>query len=84
MYPRFLRAELRLSRLNTIRRLPPFNPYLRGWRNYGSLFYENIAWMAAVNVFFALVLTAMQVGVATEQLQTNAAFPGSLAALFNL
>lgn len=77
VHPRFLRAELRLSRINTIHRftrLPPFDPYLRGWRNYGSLLRDNLAWMAAAIVFVALVLTAMQVGLATERLQRDAAF----------
>jgi hypothetical protein len=77
VHPRFLRAELRLSRINTINRftrLPPFDPYLRGWRNYGSLFRDNLAWMAAATVFIALVLTAMQVGLATTRLQGNTNF----------
>lgn len=76
-HPRFLRAELRLSRINTINRftrVPPFDPYLRGWRNYGSLFRDNLTWMATATIFIALVLTAMQVGLATEQLQGSAAF----------
>jgi len=77
VHPRFLRAELRLSRINIIyrfTRLPPFHPYLRGWHNYGSLFRDNLAWMAAAAVFVVLVLTAMQVGLATERLQGNATF----------
>jgi hypothetical protein len=55
-------------------RFPPFDPYLRGWRDYSSLFRDNLAWMAAATVFIALVLTAMQVGLATERLQGDAAF----------
>ncbi|KAF2681818.1 hypothetical protein K458DRAFT_444641 [Lentithecium fluviatile CBS 122367] len=77
IHPRFLRAELRLSRINTIHRLtniPRFNPYLRSRYNYGSLFGENLAWMATTAVFVALVLTAMQVGLATERLQSNTTF----------
>ncbi|KAK4233242.1 hypothetical protein C8A03DRAFT_39064 [Achaetomium macrosporum] len=77
VHPRFLHAELRLSRINTIHRftqLPPFEPYLRGRHNYGSLFRDNLTWMAAATVFVALVLTAMQVGLATERLQGDAAF----------
>ncbi|KAI6777685.1 uncharacterized protein J7T54_004195 [Emericellopsis cladophorae] len=49
VHPRFLRAELRLSRINTIHRftrLPPFAPYLRGWRNHGSLFGDNLAYLS--------------------------------------
>ncbi|KAK0722209.1 hypothetical protein B0T26DRAFT_701817 [Lasiosphaeria miniovina] len=77
VHQRFHRAELRLSRVNTINRftrLPLFNPYLRGRRNYGSLFRDNLTWMATAAVFIALVLTAMQVGLATERLQGNADF----------
>lgn len=77
VHPRFLRAELRLSRVNTIHyltRLTPFDPYLRGWHNYSSFFRDNLTWMAAATVFIALVLTAMQVGLATERLQGDASF----------
>lgn len=77
VHPRFLRAELRLSRINTIHRFtrsPPFHPYVRSWNNYSSLFHDNLAWIATAAVFMALVLTAMQVGLATEQLQGNATF----------
>lgn len=77
VHPRFLRAELRLSRINTINRFtrfPPFESYLRGWNNYGSFYRDNLAWMAATTVFVALVLTAMQVGLATERLQGDAKF----------
>ncbi|GAB1311989.1 hypothetical protein MFIFM68171_02199 [Madurella fahalii] len=45
VHPRFLRAELRLSRINIIHRftsLPRFNPYIRGRHNYGSLFRDNL------------------------------------------
>lgn len=74
---RFLRAELRLSRLNTISRLtslPHFNPYVRGHYTYGNLFRANLAWIATATVFVAVVLTAMQVGLATERLQGDATF----------
>jgi len=77
VHPRFLRAELRLFRINIIHRftrLPPFHPYLCDWHNYGSLFRDNLTWMAAAAVFVVLVLTAMVVGLATQQLQGNATF----------
>ncbi|KAI1101483.1 hypothetical protein F4804DRAFT_315866 [Jackrogersella minutella] len=77
IHKRFLRAELRLSRINTINRftrLPPFGPYLRGWRNYNSFFRNNLSWMTASTVFIALVLTAMQVGLATDRLNDNESF----------
>lgn len=77
VHPRFHHAELRLSRINIIHyftRLPPFDPYIRGWRNYSSLFRDNLAWTVVATIFIALVLTAMQVGLATERLQGNAGF----------
>jgi len=77
VHPRFLRAELRLSRIDAIHRLtrlPPFRPYIRGWRSYSTLFRDNLAWMATAAVFLALVLTAMQVGLATQRLQNNITF----------
>ncbi|KAH6650541.1 hypothetical protein F5144DRAFT_556471 [Chaetomium tenue] len=77
LHPRFRRAEIRLSRINTISRFtsfPLFNPYFRGHHNYGSLFRDNLAWMATTTVFIAVVLTAMQVGLATEQLRDSATF----------
>lgn len=46
---------------------------LGDWYNYSSLFGANLAWMAATTLFFALVLTAMQVVLSTEQFQGDAA-----------
>ncbi|KAL5358355.1 hypothetical protein BJX96DRAFT_146391 [Aspergillus floccosus] len=77
IHPRFLRAELRLARLDTLHRwtqMPPFEPYLRHYWNYGGLFHENITFLATATVFIALVLTAMQVGLATEQLRQSKNF----------
>jgi hypothetical protein len=77
VHQRFHRGELRLSRLNTIHRftqLPPFDPYFRVWRHYGDLFRDNLTWLATATVFIALVLTAMQVGLATDQLKANDSF----------
>ncbi|KJZ71987.1 hypothetical protein HIM_08615 [Hirsutella minnesotensis 3608] len=69
VHPRFLRAELRLSRINTIHRIThisSFDPYLRGWNNYGGLFHDLLVWMATATVVIALVLTAMQVALNTD------------------
>ncbi|KAK3898053.1 hypothetical protein C8A05DRAFT_19295 [Staphylotrichum tortipilum] len=73
-HPRFHRAELRLSRLNTISRLITSRPYARSHHSYGNFFRHNLAWTAAATVFVALVLTAMQVGLATDRLQEDPAF----------
>ncbi len=74
MHPRFRRAELRLSRVNTLSRLTRFRPYVRGRHSYGSFFRDNLAWTAAATVFVALMLTAIQVGLATDRLREDAAF----------
>ncbi|KAK4105163.1 hypothetical protein N658DRAFT_482717 [Parathielavia hyrcaniae] len=77
IHPRFRRAELRLSRLNTIHRLatlPRADPYLLARHHYGGLFRDNLAGIATAAVFIALVLTAMQVGLATDRLAGDAAF----------
>ncbi|KAI0860358.1 hypothetical protein F4860DRAFT_479591 [Xylaria cubensis] len=74
---RFQRGELRLSRLDFFSRFtqfPPFTSYIRGWRTYGSLVRDNVTWLATAAVFVALVLTALQVGLATDQLKDNDAF----------
>ena len=77
IHPRFQHAELRLSRVNIIHRLtsfPRFDPYLRNRYDYGSFFGDNLAWMTVAIVFVALVLNAMQVGLATERLKDDAVF----------
>ncbi|KAF3059940.1 hypothetical protein GL218_04709 [Daldinia childiae] len=74
VHPRFHRGELRLSRLNFFSRFtqwPLFTSYIRGWRNYGSLVRDNITSLATVTVFIALILTAMQVALATDQIKAN-------------
>lgn len=77
VHPRFLRAELRLSRLNNLCRFtqaPLFEPYLRQYWDYSSLLQENITLLATTIIFIVLILTAMQVGLATEQLNNNKRF----------
>ncbi|KAJ5738027.1 hypothetical protein N7493_001182 [Penicillium malachiteum] len=74
---RFHRAELRLARLNNVHRLTQFSPfetYLRDRRNFGSVFRDNITWLATTTAFLALVLTAMQVGLAADQLKNSKSF----------
>lgn len=73
--PRFCYGELRLSRLNKIYYFwkTPLRGYVPRWNQYGSFFQDNITWLASSTVYMAVVLTAMQVGLATE-LQANAAF----------
>jgi hypothetical protein len=77
VHPRFLRAELRLSRINTIHRFmhfPHFDPYLRSCHSYSSFFRDKLAWIAMATIFIAIVLNAMQVGLSTERFKDDAAF----------
>ena len=81
IYPRiderFHYGELRLSRLNKIYVLsqrPILRGYMSQWQQYGSFFQDNFAWLASATVFIAIVLTAMQVGLATKTLADNDAF----------
>ncbi|KAM0278414.1 hypothetical protein ACHAQH_005169 [Verticillium albo-atrum] len=73
--PRFHYGELRLSRLNKIHLLwkTPLQGYVSRWTQYGSFFRDYFAWLASSTVYIAIVLTAMQVGLATR-LQENKAF----------
>ncbi|KAF3929711.1 hypothetical protein AA313_de0207355 [Arthrobotrys entomopaga] len=77
--PRFWYGELRLSRLNAIYR------WRKGflWRGYSKiashisykdLLRDNFHLLAAILGYVVIVLTAMQVGLATEQLATNVPF----------
>ncbi|KAI0110406.1 hypothetical protein GGR51DRAFT_547660 [Nemania sp. FL0031] len=74
---RYIYGELRLSRLNKIQYLhfsSTFRGYLPPWRRYGDFFHDNFTWLASVTVYIAIVLTAMQVGLATDALMKNRAF----------
>jgi hypothetical protein len=74
---RFIYGELRLSRLNKIYRLsqPPFlRGYMLHWQRYGTFFQENFALLASAIVYIAIILSAMQVGLATNSLADNDAF----------
>ncbi|KAI1126526.1 hypothetical protein F5Y10DRAFT_244711 [Nemania abortiva] len=74
---RYIYGELRLSRLNKIQYLHAsvaFRGYMPTWRRYGDFFYDNFTWLASATVYIAIVLTAMQVGLATDALMKNRAF----------
>ncbi|KAM0360484.1 hypothetical protein ACHAP4_002563 [Fusarium culmorum] len=73
--PRFHHKELRLSRLNYIYYLTQLSPagFVRRWDRYSTFFHMNLGWLAATTVYMVVVLTAMQVGLATEALAKNSA-----------
>ncbi|KAI3546604.1 hypothetical protein CSPX01_04259 [Colletotrichum filicis] len=71
---RFYYGELRLSRLNKLQYLASFSSYMPPWNRYEDFFHDQFAWLASTTVYIAVVLTAMQVGLATTHLADNAAF----------
>jgi hypothetical protein len=76
---RYVHGELRLSRLDKVYRyrygslLHGFSPLL-GSTRYVDFFSENLKFVTAATVYVALVLTAMQVGLAAQPLSSNESF----------
>lgn len=77
--PRYWYGELRLSRLNKIY-MYARGQLLRGYSTvggyavYNDLIHENFAILASLLGYIIIVLTAMQVGLGVERLQTNSSF----------
>jgi hypothetical protein len=72
-------GELRLGRINSIYRVRHFfthfiRGYLYSYNRYVAFFQRNFGWILVVFVYFSLVLSAMQVGVAVAPLDTSEAF----------
>ena len=73
---RYHYGELRLSRLNWIYRLTSRNRshvtfirgYLYGYTRYSDIVRRNFAWVLVAFVYITIVLTAIQVGLATDRL----------------
>jgi hypothetical protein len=80
--PRYLYGELRLPRLNLIYRFcsKTTNPtilirgYQYSYHQYSTFVQRNFAWLLTAVVYITVVLTAMQVGLATEQLKNDERF----------
>lgn len=71
---RYLYGELRLSRLNAIYRLTGrsiFRGYVSGYREYSEFFRASFIRIFAVFAYVTIVLTAMQVALATQKLGNN-------------
>ncbi|KAJ5458451.1 hypothetical protein N7475_009839 [Penicillium sp. IBT 31633x] len=74
---RYWFGELRLSRLNkiyAIRYAGVFRGYQFTYQTYGELFYDYLTPLTAATIYVALVLTAMQVGLATNRLGISSPF----------
>jgi hypothetical protein len=79
--PRYHYGELRLSRINWIYRFDSrfrFKYLCRGYHHssqtYRSFLNGNFGWLLVVFVYFTVLLTAMQVGLATNQLRDSLPF----------
>lgn len=74
---RYRRGALRLSRLNwiyAIRHGNILSGYRGQYKGVTELFQENLAPITVLTVYLALVLTAMQVGLANDRLGSSKAF----------
>lgn len=72
-------GDLRLSRINTTYRIRHFNThfvrgYLYGYNRYVVFFERNFSWILILFVFLSLVLSAMQVGTAIDELSSSRVF----------
>jgi succinate dehydrogenase/fumarate reductase cytochrome b subunit len=80
--PRYLYGEIRLSRLNWIYRLCTktrntttfIRGYEFGYYEYSTFLQRNFAWLLVGFIYITIVLTAMQVGLATKELQNDRRF----------
>ncbi len=74
---RFVYGELRLNRLNLIQlvlRSPMSGGFLAMWHSYGSFYRDNAAVIIGGAAWLLLILSAMQVGLATRRLSEHEAF----------
>ncbi|RYP81098.1 hypothetical protein DL769_002154 [Monosporascus sp. CRB-8-3] len=79
---RYQYGELRLSRLNSLTRYLPsmwswdnfFNQYITTSTWYQDFFERNFSWLLAVFVYISVMLSAMQVALATPQLGEDMPF----------
>lgn len=74
VHRRFYYGELRLGRLNAIYLFVKFGFYMNMWHNYASFLRDQLGWLAATTIYIAVVLTAMQLGLATDQLKGSGPF----------
>ena len=82
--PRYAYGELRLDRLNLIYRFSPailfskkhtiIRGYFYSYNQYSNFFSRNFSWLIAVFAYVSIVLSAMQVGLASSRLGSNADF----------
>ncbi|KAH7115870.1 hypothetical protein B0J11DRAFT_510233 [Dendryphion nanum] len=83
--PRFFYGELRLGRLNWIYRLALGKPrgYLSGCTTYAGFIRDNVNSLITLFAYTTIVLSAMQVGLATQWLADDYAF-GMASYIFSI
>lgn len=74
IHRRFYYGELRLGRLNAISMLTGLSCYMNQWPDYSSFLRDQLGWLATTTIYIALALTAMQLGLATDQLKTSPSY----------
>lgn len=74
IHRRFQYGELRLGRLNAIYFFTKLGYYMNQWPNYPSFLRDQLGWLATTTIYIAVVLNAMQVGLATNLLEANAPY----------
>ncbi|KAH0496192.1 hypothetical protein TgHK011_003567 [Trichoderma gracile] len=80
--PRYIYGELRLTRLNLICRfctntfsfVTMIRGYEYGYRQYSTYLERNFRWVLTAFIYITVVLSAMQVGLATSELIENRVF----------
>lgn len=73
---RFIYGELRLSRLDLVHQFLGISPlgYLPRWNSYRRFVVDNLDVILSATVYMVVILTALQVGLSTDNLQDNKAF----------
>ena len=74
---RYEYGELRLSRINWIYRLTFRNfmrGYVYGYNRFSVFLSHNFAWLAVAFLYMTVVLSAMQVGLATDRFKGSSRF----------
>lgn len=73
---RFIYGELRLSRLDLVHQFLGISPlgYLPLWNSYRRFVVDNLDVILSATVYMVVILTALQVGLSTDNLQDNKAF----------
>jgi hypothetical protein len=81
--PRYHFGELRLGRIEWICRLCSkekrsiVRGYATAYQGYYTFARRNVAWLLTVFLYLTTLLTAMQVGLATDHLRSSDAFQGA-------